>query len=893
MRAFVLANAVLFVRVQSYDAVVDPPSPDPLPDKWPFNRGSYDLYNYPKTDVSNSGFMDCTQPELCMGADRNYFIQAVVRKYTIKGSHRIAKTKYQNNNILNGELKRFWDEKSISNVDVTFYTRTFEYLPVNGTAKNSRFCAAGGDGTASTLGPCLETRPGETLNMFIMNNIRKGPILLNQPVPTKKGYQAKMHNVNLNQNNIFMRDLFAFGTPEGRLTPGVWFAKNLAVPNEENVPGWRTNHSWDYFNVHLHGVEVLPHLYVEVGTSDPLSDWITIQPYDTYGQQCHCYRFRIASTQSKGVFIYHTHRHGTTSMTTWGGMFGLLMTDALLPSEIHKRQKQPVTAGNNQSSSLMHNLIKIARKEKLQFEDTDVVPFVIWNSKWKFMGDWGLFAPSVNAPMKQQMDHANIFNQGRVELNYFLPNQIPTTVMDPFLVNDGYQPTFAVTAGHLTLIRLVCVSTEWMCGFQIYNESDYSIQGFDVVASDGITWHAPVHMDDKGYAVENNRMMILQPSQAFLLLGGGQRQDLLVQFPRAGNLTVYQTTFGGQSPQTLAWFNIKAGKRCGRTTDCVAKNLTKYQMTAATAFVPEERPIELYRAMTMAQQLNRSMIPWVQWGLSDYNQSAHWFQMYDVRHVNMLLRGGSCEVWEICSRNPINHPYHIHVNPFMIMNISIAFPDVLACKVGAKMLSSRLAEPIFRFNKPYEWRDTAWVPPCGCLTTKQCYDAGAPRIDEGPSVGFEGKFVFHCHFLTHEDTGLIHNVMLRRTQKSKRPSVWNMYTTIFPGQVLPADTSACSWRDPCGVVTPCSLCRYAFMHNSGCTCEVPAKNFMFATSITSADNLRRQFLAEAARPAATHLVLAATVGGAAAAILLAAISRFGHQMRAPLTEEQSDEATVE
>ena len=50
------------------------------------------------------------------------------------------------------------------------------------------------------------------------------------------------------------------------------------------------------------------------------------------------------------------------------------------------------------------------------------------------------------------------------------------------------------------------------------------------------------------------------------------------------------------------------------------------------------------------------------------------------------------------------------------------------------------------------------VPPFGYVVIKQCYDAGPPPSLEEPDAPpgtFGGKFVFHCHFLPHEDTGLV------------------------------------------------------------------------------------------------------------------------------------------
>jgi len=62
------------------------------------------------------------------------------------------------------------------------------------------------------------------------------------------------------------------------------------------------------------------------------------------------------------------------------------------------------------------------------------------------------------------------------------------------------------------------------------------------------------------------------------------------------------------------------------------------------------------------------------------------------------------------------------------------------------------------------------VPPFGYVKIKQCYDAAAPEVIGGPSKILAGKFVFHCHFLAHEDTGLIHNVILKRPAPPTPPS---------------------------------------------------------------------------------------------------------------------------
>ena len=64
------------------------------------------------------------------------------------------------------------------------------------------------------------------------------------------------------------------------------------------------------------------------------------------------------------------------------------------------------------------------------------------------------------------------------------------------------------------------------------------------------------------------------------------------------------------------------------------------------------------------------------------------------------------------------------------------------------------------------WRDTAYVPPYGYLVIKQCYDAGVVPPNGTEVETFAGKFVFHCHFLVHEDAGLMRNVILASNASS-------------------------------------------------------------------------------------------------------------------------------
>jgi len=839
------------------------------PSDWPYNADTLDLEDFRDTVIPGAGYMSCDHAAKCAGGDVNYWIQAVERKYKIKGSRHVEATEFAKSQTFEKMAKSGlsilkvlpWLDpdrapRGIAKEDVTFYTRTFEAMHAAGAPDvNKHFCAWGGAGEG-LLGPCLTVKPGQSMDIFLKNDLHGNKdIHLNNAVPTLKGYFKKMRNLYLSQNNIFMRDIMGFGS--ARVTGGTLWPKDLARGDLQNIPGLDTGHGWDVVNLHLHGMKVSPHLFDPMGTSDPNAAWVSIQPDARSGQQCYCYKFHVADSQSKGVYIYHTHRHGTSSMATWGGMFGVLMTDSTTIEEANREDPPELerTPANNQGSSLLANLVTVARDEGLPFEDADIHMFVIWNSKWRFMSAQGgdLAQPlrdlaNKNDPFRPQEKRANAANGGRVELNGFLPNQMPTTAMDPYLVNDEFQPTLRATAGHMSLFRIVCVSAEWMCGFQIFNNADKRIVPFHIVSSDGITWPAPGHYaGGQTLPVSLNEMGTFKVSEAYLVMGGANRHDLLVQFPRAGNYTIFQATYLGQNSQLLAHVKVSPGAHCGAAhqAGCKEKILTGRSLNAALEDLDPGRPITVRRSLSFAQELNRSMVPFVQWGIADKSQSKGSFQMYNVHEVNMVDEVGTCAVWDICSRNQVNHPFHVHVHPFQILEIRESFlPGVLNCAPPAQaLLRSVVAEPLFRFRKG-EWRDTAWVPPCGCLKIKQCYDAGAPRVRGGEVLPFEGKHVFHCHFLTHEDTGLIHNVMLRRPahglwMPKETPSRGLWLQTLqghvahhalasdprkFPGAVVLSDASACPTQDPCGVLAGsrgCSLCPDHTWTNTGCTCMQP------------------------------------------------------------------------
>ena len=85
---------------------------------------------------------------------------------------------------------------------------------------------------------------------------------------------------------------------------------------------------------------------------------------------------------------------------------------------------------------------------------------------------------------------------------------------------------------------------------------------------------------------------------------------------------------------------------------------------------------------------------------------------------------GTAEEWTITNNPASDHPFHIHVNWFEVM----------------KVVDGAGQETVY--NPPI-WMDTANIPANGRIVVRMRFQ------------NYQGKSVFHCHFLTHEDEGMM------------------------------------------------------------------------------------------------------------------------------------------
>jgi L-ascorbate oxidase len=115
---------------------------------------------------------------------------------------------------------------------------------------------------------------------------------------------------------------------------------------------------------------------------------------------------------------------------------------------------------------------------------------------------------------------------------------------------------------------------------------------------------------------------------------------------------------------------------------------------------------------------------------------------YDPARIDRVLTLGSVDEWTLTAGTnpPVGHPFHIHVNPFQIVNI-------LDPSGNDVSVSGEPSDPQYA-NLKGVWRDTLFVKPGYHVTMRTRYQR------------YIGDFVLHCHILDHEDQGMMQNVRI-------------------------------------------------------------------------------------------------------------------------------------
>lgn len=116
-------------------------------------------------------------------------------------------------------------------------------------------------------------------------------------------------------------------------------------------------------------------------------------------------------------------------------------------------------------------------------------------------------------------------------------------------------------------------------------------------------------------------------------------------------------------------------------------------------------------------------------------------KQFDPKRVDECMLLNTSETWTLINTTAVAHPFHIHVNPFLIQEYvdpTPADPD----------------NPRTTGDNPVgQWQDTIIIP-AAKINKKGELKTGKVVIRQR-FMDFTGKFVLHCHILGHEDRGMM------------------------------------------------------------------------------------------------------------------------------------------
>jgi FtsP/CotA-like multicopper oxidase with cupredoxin domain len=284
--------------------------------------------------------------------------------------------------------------------------------------------------------------------------------------------------------------------------------------------------------------------------------------------------------------------------------------------------------------------------------------------------------------------------------------QNPPSVL--FYVNGRYRPTINVIAGEVYRWRFIN-ATSTPRGFTPLElrDSGATKAPMGLIAVDGI--YLPTRKDVSTWVI-----------------APGNRADMLIRFS-PGSFTFFKAKYatGGGSFPEQALAEVKA-----------TAPALKMAMAVAESMPPLPDYLKPFTDAEIKQALDAGKVRTVTFDVDSQTPCAGKFrvngQPFDPNGPAIEVNLGDTELWTIKNNSGADHPFHIHVNPFQVIDNN------------GKLIPA---------GERY-WQDTVIVP------AKKSGVAGyvtfATRF-----LTFDGPFVLHCHILIHEDWGMMMKVTVK------------------------------------------------------------------------------------------------------------------------------------
>ncbi|HEX3131481.1 MAG TPA: multicopper oxidase domain-containing protein [Thermoanaerobaculia bacterium] len=164
-------------------------------------------------------------------------------------------------------------------------------------------------------------------------------------------------------------------------------------------------------------------------------------------------------------------------------------------------------------------------------------------------------------------------------------------------------------------------------------------------------------------------------------------------------------------------------------------------------YLKELKTVDGKVPLTFQQFVVGRTSPWP-YATSSFTQFKLDNRQFDPDCANITTNLGKTYEWTVTNDTTIPHPFHIHTNPFQLWSVK---------GVPVRPEGATKPEPI--------WMDTLTLPTATANPTNPPTDLNTPVTITPASFvmrqsyeNFTGLYVLHCHFLGHEDRGMMFSV---------------------------------------------------------------------------------------------------------------------------------------
>jgi len=375
-------------------------------------------------------------------------------------------------------------------------------------------------------------------------------------------------------------------------------------------------HAFNTTNLHVHGLQVTPHLFDPLGTINPSAPLIGVQSGQSFN-----YEFQLPDDHPSGLYWYHPHFHGSAGVQVVSGMAGLILV------------KGPIDDVPE---------IAAARDELLAIQNLKINPLS------ERSGRWGL-EPVAYKPANL----GGYSTMSKVEL--ITANGSPVMIIDrrgakPVAMRQSL-PIYKMRPGEVIRLRILNGTDGLflpltLSGFEVY-----------VIGQDGINLLQPERAGDD--------------LKSSIRMAPGNRNELLIRapmIPTRGTLRALAQM--PMSPQLLseAMGEMMASPPIDIAAFEVSGNPLRMGIPEKLPTPSREYPfisdseIVARRTVTFTMTTGSRRII----GGFEYLVDG---ELYREGQVDPRVKLGTAEEWRIVNNSDGIHPFHIHVNSFEVMGL--------------------------------------------------------------------------------------------------------------------------------------------------------------------------------------------------------------------------------